>query len=261
MAGTQALSAARAPAFSFDPRDLVLATDPRDPLFDKSVHKPVYRVDVIDVAIRGIHTPPSVRRRGADSVVVIGRQRTKRAIVANALGAGQLYKGPVKAVQDAIREMGADADFVARVSLLMRGKPLKVKVVACNSGSESETRMLMRSENSRRQVVTKEERIAAAREDSEKYGATAGEIAEAEGVSVATVKRWLASDPSEPVVDKKARGKSKRPSGKTIDRVFGSDGWTHLTHREQQLLRWFAGTCADGAFEAVFPELARAVAS
>jgi hypothetical protein len=255
----QALSGSRSPAFAYDPRDLTLVVDPGDSLYDKRVHLPVSREDVVDVAIRGVHTPPSVRRRGSESVVVMGRQRTKRAIIANALGAGQLYKGPVKAVIDAIREMGSDADFVARISLLMKGRPIKVRVVAANHGDDGAVRMMMRSENARRVGDVMADRIAAAREDSEKYGSTPEDIAAAEGVSVATVKRWLARDPNAAPKEKsKGRGKSRRPGIEVMTAMIKAEAVAHLSAKEKAMLGFCAGTVPLDEFASFFPALAHA---
>src|SRR6185369_8617298 len=130
MPGQQALDAQRTPAFAFDPRDLVLVTDKRDPLFDLRVFRPITREAVEDVAIRGVHTPIRVKRRGDESVVVMGRQRTKRAMVANHLGAGQSYTGSLKSVHDAISELGQDVEFVKRLTTFMGGRPIKITALA-----------------------------------------------------------------------------------------------------------------------------------
>lgn len=257
MAGTQALEAQRAPAFSYAPEDLTLVTDPRDPLYDRRVEGcAVPRERVLDVAIRGVHTPIQVRRRGDDSVVIAGKQRTKAALVCNAIGAGVPYKGHVKAVKVAIEEFGADEDLVKKVTAFMRGKPIRVKAMAANSGDDSAARMLMRSENAQRQDDAKADRIRDVQEEIEKYATPIAELAIAHGVSEQTIARWSKVDLSAPAAAKGKRGKATRPSAKKVRAVYEA-------LPEGDALRvpvgWMLGEVSKADFLKACPDLAKAL--
>lgn len=242
MGGTQALVAARTPAFTFEPNKLTIITDHADPLYDPRLNLPIRRAMLIDIAVRGIHTPISVRRRGKLNIVVAGKQRTKHAVVLNALVAGIKYEGILASVRDAIHEFGADADLVKQLAAFTGGKPLRIRAVAANSGEDLAARMLMRSENAQRVGDAKAERIRAIRDEVERFGTPVDELAAAEGVSEATVKRWLKSDPD---AKPKKRGKATRPGLSAIKKLAASLNGEAPAFK--LALRWVAGeaTSAD----------------
>jgi hypothetical protein len=216
--GGQALEAQRAPAFSFDPNELTIITDKNDPLYDHREALDVPRELVLDVAARGVFQAIGVRRRDGESVVLFGKQRTKAAAVANALGAGVEYSGSLKAVKAAIAEMGADEKFSDRVKALMKGKAIRVPALARNSGEDVDARMMMRAENSHRRGDATLERIKAAQVAVEKHGDSPEDIAQAENVDVKTVRRWLAMDVSGG--PKKARRTRAKGPGKVAIRKW-----------------------------------------
>ncbi|MBV8720991.1 MAG: hypothetical protein JO277_02505 [Candidatus Eremiobacteraeota bacterium] len=229
----------RISAYTFSPEELTLVTDAHDPLYDKRVGDPLKREFLLNIAARGVETAISVRRRGSENVVVRGKQRTKAVTVVNALACGVHYTGPVQAIHAAIREFGADADFVKKVTLFVK-KPLKIRALPANAGDERDARLSMRAENAHRHGDAKADQIRFVQEEHEKYGTPVEEIALNEGVEVSTVKRWLKTDLSERAKPKK-RGKASRPSakqiGELIEQVRGN-----LTERELMLLDWARGT-------------------
>jgi hypothetical protein len=226
----------RISAYAFATNELTLISDPHDPLYDHRIEsRKLTREFLLSIAMRGVETPISVRRRGSDNIVIRGKQRTKGVIVVNALGPGIPYTGPVKSIHAAIREFGADQDCVKKVTTWVT-KPLRIRAVPANAGDEKDARMSMRVENSMRYGDVREETIRAAKAEHEKYGTSAEDIATSEGVSVATAKRWLATDLSAPRGSKK-RSKGGRPSikqiGNLIERVR-----VHMTPREVAILDW-----------------------
>ena len=228
----------RISAYAFSTPELTLIGDPHDPLYDHRIEtRKLTREFLLSIAMRGVETPISVRRRGKDNVVIRGKQRTKGVIVVNALCPGIPYTGPVKSIHEAIREFGADQDFVKKVTEWVT-KALKIRAVPANAGDERDARMSMRVENSMRYGDVREETIRAAKAEHEKYGTSAEDIATSEGVSVATARRWLATDLSAPKGSKK-RSKHGRPTNKQI-RNFAEQVQAHLTPREAALLDWIA---------------------
>jgi hypothetical protein len=157
---------------------------------------------------------------GEESVVLFGRQRAKAAIVANALGGGVFtYRGPVKAIHDALTEMGEDEAFVAQIKALMGGKPIRVPAVARNSGDAATAWSMMKVENSHRRGDATRERIQSAQLAAEKHGTSPEVIAQAENVDVKTVRRWLAMDVSGGP-KKPRRTKAKGPGKVQIRKWF-----------------------------------------
>ncbi len=229
----------RVTAYTFDPQELILLTDSKDPLYDKRVHDPVGREYILNIADLGVETPILVRNRGGQSIVTKGKQRTKAALTLNALTAGVKYTGDIKAVHVAIKEFGADTEFVKLLTRFTKGRALKIKAVPNNSGDDQRVRLAMRAENAHRRGSELADTISWAREEHEKYGTSLDDIARAEGVSVATVKRWT-KDTKETKPPKK-RGKATRPSAKQVaelaDRISAQ-----ATPRERALLHWILGT-------------------
>lgn len=228
----------RISAYTFDTDELTLITDVHDPLYDKRIEDPLDRAFVLNIAARGVQTGIDVRRRGAQSIVVRGKQRTKAVTVVNALACGVAYTGAVKAVHTAIHEFGADSDFVKKVTLWVK-KPLKIRALPANAGDERDARLSMRAENAYRHGDPIQERIRFVQEEHEKYGTPVEEIALNENVSTATAKRWLKTDLSTPRGPKK-RGKATRPSRSQIDALVEQIR-VHATPRELALLDWARG--------------------
>ena len=170
MAGGQALVAQRAPAFSFDPNDLVIIDTPGDPLYQRDRNElPVTRDAVIAIALGPPASSLRVRRLpDGRSAVATGRQRTKAALVANAIGAGVKYKGSLPAVKAAIAEFKKDPEFVERVTGLMRNRPIRLAALAANADIAS-VRGMIATENALAQAESKRAVIAAIQEDVRKY--------------------------------------------------------------------------------------------
>lgn len=69
--------------FKVFPEDLILITDPKDPLYDPRIDLPVTNEQILNVMALGVKENILIARRGEKYVVVNGRQRTKWAIAAN----------------------------------------------------------------------------------------------------------------------------------------------------------------------------------
>lgn len=240
----------RVDAYAFDPRDLTLLTDKGDPLYDKRVEDPISREFVLDIAIRGPHTPIAVRRRDPNRIVVRGKQRTKACHVLNALTAAVPYTGDVKAIHTAIKEFGAALDFVKQLTTFTRGKSLKLKVMAANAGDDRDARLAMRSENAHRHGDLLAERVRYIQDEIEKYGTAPEDLALAEGVSVATIRRWSKMNTTTRT-PKKKRGKASRPSRKQIETMYESHR-DKLSMRERAIFDWVLGSTNDVG--GLFPE-------
>lgn len=78
-----AFEASRFSGFWFNPEDLVVVEDPKDPLFDHRAKLPPSEGLIRDIAFRGIVEPVVIARRGSEAAVVDGRQRVKAAREAN----------------------------------------------------------------------------------------------------------------------------------------------------------------------------------
>lgn len=255
MPGTQALSAQRAPAFSFDPQELVLALPSSDPLHDPRVESlPVTAEDVLEAVWRGVPTI-EVRKRDDDNIVIDGKQRTKATIVANAIGAGVKYRGPVAAIKTAILELTKDEALVERISTKMGGRAMRIRATAANTGDDRDARLKMRARNSHSHQDELLERIRWAQNESEQYATPVADIAAAEKVSEATVRKWLAMDASKPRTPK-ARGKAKGPTRKRIGQVAASE---HTPLGLAVVLRWTTGVVSDDELARQWPELAAAL--
>lgn len=234
----------RISAYTFDPLELVMITDEHDPLYDRRVHKSIVnrREFLLTIADLGVETPILVRNRDGQSIVTKGKQRTKGTIIVNALTAGVKYTGDLKCVHEAIEELGKDEEFVKMLTRFSKGKALKIPAKPNNAGDDARVRLAMRVENAHRINDARAETIEWVKEEHEKYGTSAEDIARSENVSVATVKRWLKT--GDPTAPKKKRGKAARPSTKKIEEVLAKIA-TLATARELALLDWARGKTKD----------------
>lgn len=250
------LEAPRIQAFGFDPSDLVIALPKSDPLHDPRTETvPVTRDDVLNAIVRPL-PPIEVRRRGDDSLVIDGKQRTKAALVANAIGARIAYRGPVEAVKLAIGEFMSDLEFVAKVREIMSAKPIRLRAVAFNSGDETDARLAMRARNYVGHGDPLTEKIRWAVEEAEKYGTPPDRIALAAAVSITTVKRWLAQGASGRPDKRRGRGKAVGPSKKRLGAIHdeleaAGDGARDLA----VLFGWLRGLKTDAELLEQWPDL------
>lgn len=244
MAGTQSLDAVRTVAFSFDPNDLIIIDTPGHPLYQKDRNElPVSREAVIAIAIGPPASSLRVRRlEDGRNGVATGRQRTKAACVANAIGAGVPYTGTLRAIKEAIAEFKKDPEFVERVTTLMRNKPIRLSALAANA-KIADVRGMIATENALAQAESKNATIAAVQEDVQKYDIPVNLVAEQRGLTVGQVKRMLKVDLSAPPAKPKARGKSTRPSAKRIKALASASG---LPLPARLALEWAAGEHTDG---------------
>lgn len=224
-------------AYTFDARELTLITDVKDPLYDKRIERTITRERVLEIALRGVETPITVRRREGKNIVSKGKQRTKTVHVVNAIAAGVPYTGSIKAVLHAIKEFSADEALVKQLVSFTKGKPLKIKAVAGNSGEDKDVRLSMRAENAHRDGDSLTERIKYVQEEHEKYGTSIEELAIAENVHTGTIRRWLKRDADATPVK---APKAKRPSMKAVIELAEQIGGD-LTPRERSIVDFVNG--------------------
>jgi ParB family chromosome partitioning protein len=73
----------RSDVYIADAADLTLVTDPKHPLFDPRVEKPLSAALVTSIKARGVQVPVKVARDGEAFLVVDGRQRVRAVRLAN----------------------------------------------------------------------------------------------------------------------------------------------------------------------------------
>lgn len=255
MAGTQALTASRTPAFSYDPNDLIISDTPGDPLYQKGRNElALTRDDVLAIATVGSPSSLKVRRRDDGDYVVTGRQRTKAAAVANELGAGVRYTGSLASIRSAILEFAKDADLCKRLTVLMRNKPIRLIATSANHGDDGYVRTVMAVENAYSHGEQKMAIMRAVQEDAERFGNSPEMIATARRVPLSTIKRWLKTDLSKPAT-RKPRGTSTRPSIAKIKKVMAAATGTLSVVKT---LAWAIGEIDDAEFKERFPGCAKA---
>lgn len=245
-------------AYTFDARELTLITDTKDPLYDKRIERKITRERVLEIALRGVQTPITVRRRDGKNIVTKGKQRTKTVHVVNAVSAGVPYTGAIKAVMHAIKEFSADEALVKQLVLFTKGKPLKIQAVAGNSGEDKDVRLSMRAENAHRDGDPLTERIKYVQEEHEKFGTSIEELAIAENVHTGTIRRWLKREADAAPVK---APKAKRPSMKAVVALTEKiREFTDTTPRERVLMDFVNGVCDEEHLLKVFKIVLEAAA-
>jgi ParB family transcriptional regulator, chromosome partitioning protein len=164
--GKQALEGKRLNAFALAPEELVIIgldtphKKGEHPLWDERIHLPIDENMVLNIMAEGVHEPVLVRKNGDTPEVVNGRQRIRHAREANKrlTGAGK--------------------------------EPVTVKVIV-ERGSDERMFGVMISTNE----VRREDAFEAKLAKLERYlamGKSEQQAAIVFGVSVATIKNWLA---------------------------------------------------------------------
>ncbi len=102
------LNAQRSDAFTLDPDNFTLVTDPNSPLYDPRVHDEPDEALVRNIMVYGVIEPVIIRRNGSSVEVVAGRGRVKAAQEANRRLVAE-GKQPIRV--PAILKRGADADM------------------------------------------------------------------------------------------------------------------------------------------------------
>ncbi len=225
--------------FSYDPADLTLIVDEKDDLYDDKIHDPVPDEDLLNAAAQGIQQNITVRRRGNLTIVTAGRQRTKRALIVNAL-MGVPYTGPVQSVHAAIKRLSTVPESIAvakRIVIMMGKDVLYVPARGNNEGDEADARIVGFTENAFRRQDDPVKLRATEAQRLERLGWDVTRIADKLGpVSIGTVKRWLQLDTSKPR-EKEKRPKLVRPSAVALTKVHEKIE-QKLTERERVLLDW-----------------------
>lgn len=264
MAGTQALEASRTPAFTFKPQDLIMVTTPGERFYSPTVEDEIPDADVMDTALRGVLQSLRVRRTDKGSVVTAGRQRTKRALVVNAL-LGIPYTGSVNAVFLAIERLKASpmGDRIVEIALKKHGaEGIMLRAFAANSGTEADEEINGVAEDEMRRGGSGCPWDVRARRAQQliESGQPIERVAESmTDVTVPTLKRWIAKlnagqTSAEP---KKVRTASSRPKAKILKKVFRYAGSAAgLTPRERTLIYFVMGLVTEDGLLSAVPELA-----
>lgn len=231
------IGGSRVDAFGYAPHDLVLITDKKDPLYDERVEDEVTDEDVLNFATHGQLQNLVVRVRGNDTVVVVGRQRTKRALIINDLVGAHAYKGHITSVLQAIRRIKANEDLTkAIISVCTRGIK-RLTASMRNSGTDGTALGVATVENEYREDDPLERKIRRAQRLAE-LGVTVPEMCTMfRAVHRTTIQRWLKMNLSAPA---KKKDRAKRPNGKQVAELYDTvkkEG----TKREQEIVAWFLG--------------------
>lgn len=239
--------------FSYDPADLTLIVDPKDALYDEKVHEEVPDEDVLNAAAQGIQQSISIRRRGDLTIVTAGRQRTKRALVVNAL-MGVKYTGPVESVHDAIKRLSTapkSVEVAKRIVVMMGKDILYVPARGNNEGDEADARIIGFTENAFRRQDDPVMLRAIEAQRLERLGWDVTRIADKLGpVSIPTVRRWLNLDLDKSRTKEK-RPKLVRPSAVALTKVHEKIAGK-MTKRERVLIDWWLGNGTVKAVETEF---------
>lgn len=266
MAGTQALDASRAPAFTFKPQDLTLVSAQGERFYSPTVEDPIDDLRVLDVASRGVKLSILVRRDKVNgrSVVVDGRNRVKLALVVNALTGVCPYTGNLYSVLEAIKRL-KDSDIGRRIvelALTWGAEGVMLKAFADNGGSDldAEANGIATDEMRRGGAgCTWDVRAKRAQQLIEAGQPIESVAANMNGVTVATLKRWIAKlNAGETLQPKKVRTASSRPKTKDLKRLFKNAGQVSgLTPRERTLIYFVMGVTNEETLLAAVPELAQ----
>ncbi|HVZ88048.1 MAG TPA: hypothetical protein VHG72_13840 [Polyangia bacterium] len=258
MPGGQALDLQRASGWSADPNELVIIDTPGDPLYQKERNDlPITRDAVLAIAIGPPASSIRVRRLpDGRHAVATGRQRTKAAAVANSIGCGIKYAPPdggLKSVHQAIAEFKEDADFVTRITTLMKGTPRRLSALPAND-SVANVRGMIATENALAQAESREAQIRALQEDVNTFEVPIEIAAARRGLKVSTAKRLLKVDLSAPRGEPKTRGKATRPSAKIAKAIAA-----HIAANQDGLPVGLATLAKFFAGEATAAELAESI--
>ena len=155
-----ALKAPRTTAFMVQPEELTLVTEETHPLFDPRVHLKPDETLIRNIMVYGVLEPVLVRKNGDDIEVLAGRQRVKAAIEANRRLEAE---GKVPLRVPCMVKRGQDADLFG--------------VIVSENEQRLEDTPLARADKAQRLID---------------MGKTEAEAAIAFGVSIRTIKNWLA---------------------------------------------------------------------
>ncbi len=223
------------------PHELKLITDKSDPLYDKRVFNSVDDVAIRNMVLVKQIQPIAVRMRGDDMIVAAGRGRVKRITIINHLSGAHPYKGTLYPILEAIQRLkGSDLEALC-ADRCPHG--MKVQYVL-NRGTEKEASGAMASENTMREDYTLDDKIRTVHTLCAQ-GFSAEEIISnglVKGKSVATIKRWLKTDPDaiKHPVDKRKAKLSSRPARKKVEAVMAA-GEAEFSVKEAALLDWYMG--------------------
>lgn len=219
----QAFDAKRGVLFSFDPDDVTLIMDPKDPLYDARVELPLKAGFVANVRARGVIVPIVVYKRDGVPIVIDGRQRVKAAREAN-------------------------------VQLRAEGlEPLMIKATDRKGGGGDAFGVTIAA-NEFRQDDEMREKVRKAQHAYNVLGRSPEDIAIDFGVGESTVKKWLDTE-EKAVKPRKARGASKAPSIKVIRIALQTEGYIP-SDSARAALKWAAGDITEAEFLAqIAPKL------
>ncbi len=267
--GGQALDASRTPAFTFKPQDLILVTDPKERFYSPTVNDPVSDLDVLDCATRGILVSIRVRRTDRGSIVTAGRQRTKRALIVNALTGVAPYTGDLSSVVDAIERLKDSSIGQRVVELAIKNFEqggVMLFARAANSGTETEEEANglvedeMRRGGSGYPWDVRARRAVQLIERGQPIEVVAAGM---QDVTVETLKRWIAklnageTSAPKPKKERAPRATSTRPKFKIVKKLYARAAEVGgLSPREFAILDFVMGKMNEHTLSVIVPELA-----
>lgn len=263
MAGTQALSASRTPAFTYEPHKLILVTEPGTRFYSDTVNDPISLWRVLDIAARGVKVAMLVRRTDAGDTVVDGRNRVKLGLVVNHLTGVHLYDGDLSSVHECIERIKG-TDLETRIIELAQRRHgeggVMIKALANNSGTDAEAEADgLAADEMRRggSGYSWEVRARRAQQLIEAGQPIERVVESMDGVTVGTLRKWIAKLNAPPAAPKPARAATLRPKAKTLKRIFGGKNATPgLSLRESTLILFIMGGQDEAGLFRAFPELA-----
>ncbi len=185
----RALSEGRSDLFSFDPEKLVIIEDPKHPLYDERAFGPVDEALVLNIMANGVLQPIIFRTEEMNgknvAVVIAGRQR-------------------VKAAREANKRLAA------------KGEPLRMVPAVRRKSNDHDTIGFMVSENELRKNDDMLIKASKARRMMEEYSYSEEKCALMFGVSVATLRRYMAIDEATPEV-RSAFVAGELPAGAAVE--------------------------------------------
>lgn len=186
------LNAQRSDAFTLDPENFTLVTDPEHPLYDPRVHDEPDEALVRNVMVYGVIEPVIIRKNGDKVEVVAGRGRVKAAMEANRRLTAE-GKQPIRV--PAILKRGADADMYG--------------VLISENECRREDNPLLKSEKAQRLI---------------NMGKSVEEVAVAFGVRRQSVEAWLAlGDVAAPVLDAVEQGEISATAAAQLSKLDRDD--------------------------------------
>lgn len=222
--GGKAFDAKYLAGFTFDPDDLHIIFDKKDPLYDPGAHEELKPEFVESIRQLGIGQAVLIRKNAdGKPEVVDGRKRVRAARLLNS-GSAQFLPNEKIMVPCTTRRGDAPSAYLMTIALNEHRKAPDPRIAK----------------------IAKAQRMA-------NLAIPEGDIALALGVSPKTVKRLLNADPKPPA--RKARSKARGPSTRVIRDCAGRINKADLSPDARSILQWVAGELPTEALQKELPGL------